>query len=81
MAEENFPGSEYVNISANNISSRGTIFTWGGDFEQCKISDIQNRNSEANNFQNRSADFEIKVNLNKKEAIEAMPPGTKGMQL
>jgi hypothetical protein len=36
MTEENIPGSEYVNVSADSISSwctssRGTIFTSGGD--------------------------------------------------
>jgi hypothetical protein len=82
MTEENVPGSEYVNVSANNISScctssRGTIFTWGADLEQCKISDIPSRNSETNNFQNRRADFETKVNLSKQDSIEAMPPHTK----
>jgi hypothetical protein len=66
MTEENIPGSEYVNVSANNIgigctSSRGKIFTRGADIEHCKISDIPSRNSETNNFQNRRADFETKV--------------------
>jgi hypothetical protein len=86
MTEENAPGSQYVNVSANNISSwctssRGTIFTRGADTEQCKISDVPSRNSETNNFQNRRADFETKVNLSKKEGIEAMPPHMKSAQL
>jgi hypothetical protein len=39
MIKKNVLGSKYVNISANNISSRctssiGTIFTWGADTEQ-----------------------------------------------
>jgi hypothetical protein len=85
MTEENVPGSEYVNVSANNISSwctssRGTIFTWAADSEQCKISVIPSRNSETNSFQNRRADFETKVNFSKKESIEAMPPHTKSVQ-
>jgi hypothetical protein len=52
----------------------------GADIEQCKISDIPSRNSETNNFQNRMADFETKVNLSKKESIEAMPPHKKIVQ-
>jgi hypothetical protein len=79
MTEEKFPGSKYVNVLADNISSwctfsRGTIFKWRADIEQSKVSDIPSRNSETNNFQNRRADFETKINLDKKESIEAMPP-------
>jgi hypothetical protein len=71
-------GSEYVNVPAYNISSwsiscRGTIFTWGADIEQSKVSDIPSRNSETDSFQNGRAEFETKVNLSKKESIEAMP--------
>jgi hypothetical protein len=45
MTEENVSGSESVSVPADNISiwctsSRGTIFIWGADIEQCKISDI-----------------------------------------
>jgi hypothetical protein len=55
MTEENVPGSKYVNILAYNISSwctssRGTIFKWGTDIEQSKVSDIPSRNSEINNL-------------------------------
>jgi hypothetical protein len=72
MIEENVPGSEFVNILANNISSwctssRATIFTWGTDTEQCKVSDIPSRNSETSNFQNWRVDSETKLNLSKKE--------------
>jgi hypothetical protein len=82
MTEESVPGSEYVNVSANNISSwctssRGTIFTRGADIEQCKISGIPSRNSEPTISE---TDFETKVNLSKKEKIEAMPPHTKSVQ-
>jgi hypothetical protein len=55
-------------------------FSREADIEQCKISDIPSRNSETNKFQNRSAEFETKVNLSKKERIEAMPPHTKTVQ-
>jgi hypothetical protein len=44
------------------------------DTEQCNVSDISSRNSETNNFQNRKAEFETKINLIKKECIAAMPP-------
>jgi hypothetical protein len=40
------------------------------------VSDIPSSNSETNNFQNREAEFQTKVNLRKKESIEAMPPNT-----
>jgi hypothetical protein len=55
----NVSGSEYVNVPADNISSwctssRGIIFTWRADIEQCKVSDIPSRNSETNNFQNNN---------------------------
>jgi hypothetical protein len=40
---------------------------------------IPSRNSGINNFQNRRADFETKVNLSKKESIEAMPPHMKSV--
>jgi Leucine-rich repeat (LRR) protein len=84
MTQENIPGSEYVNVSANNISSwwtssRGIILPRGADIDQCKISDIPSRNSETNNFQNRRANFETKVNLSKKEGIEVVPPHTKSV--
>jgi hypothetical protein len=42
--------------------------------EHCKASDIPSRNLETNNFQNRRAEFDTKVNLGKKDSIEAMPP-------
>jgi hypothetical protein len=62
MIKENIPGSEYVNVPANIsswcTSSRGTIFTWGADIEQSKVSDIPSSNSETNNFQNGRAEFE-----------------------
>jgi hypothetical protein len=83
MTEENIPGSEYINVSADNICSWCTSAE--GQFlheEQTlnnamQIFDIPSRNSETNNFQNRRADFQTKVNLSKKESIEAMPPHTK----
>jgi hypothetical protein len=64
---ENVPGSKYVNVFADNISSwctssREMIFKRGTDIEQSKVSDIPSRNSETNNFQNRRADFETRVN-------------------
>jgi hypothetical protein len=79
MTEENVPGSNYVNVLADNISSRctssrGIIFKWGEYIEQSKVSEILSRNSETINFQNRRAEFEIKVILSKKESLEAMPP-------
>jgi hypothetical protein len=45
MIKEKFLDSEYVDVSANNISiwgrsGRGIIFTWGVDIEQNKVSDI-----------------------------------------
>jgi hypothetical protein len=45
MIKVNVSRSEYVNVPANNISSwcissRGTIFTWRADIEQCKVSDV-----------------------------------------
>jgi hypothetical protein len=75
--EENVPGSEYVNVPANNISSwctssRRTIFRWGADIEQCKVSDNPRRNSETNG----RAEFQTEVNLSKKESIKAVPPNT-----
>jgi hypothetical protein len=48
--------------------------------EQNKVSDIPNRISKTNNFQNRRADFETEVNLSKKESIEAMSLHTKSVQ-
>jgi hypothetical protein len=36
-----------------HISQR-TIFKWGADIEQSKVSDIPSRNSETNNFQNNN---------------------------
>jgi hypothetical protein len=85
MTEENVPGSKYVNVPADKISSwctssKETIFTWGADTEQSELSDIPSRNSQNNNFQNRKAEFEPKVNLSKKESIEAMPPHMKCVQ-
>jgi hypothetical protein len=37
-------------------------------------SDTPSRNSKTNNFQNRRREIRTKVNLNKKECIEMMPP-------
>jgi hypothetical protein len=59
MTEENVPGSEYANVSANNISSwctssRGAIFAREADVEQCKVSDIPSRYSETNNNNNNN---------------------------
>jgi hypothetical protein len=78
MINVDLSGSEYVNVPADNISSackssRGTIFTLRADVEQCTVSDIPNRNSETNNFQNERAEFITKVDLSKKECIETMP--------
>jgi hypothetical protein len=85
MTEENITESQYVNVPADNISSwctssRGEIFTRGSDIEQCKVCDIPSRDSETNNFQNRRAEFETKINLSKKENIEVMPPHEKSLQ-
>jgi hypothetical protein len=81
MIKVKVSGSEYINFPADNISSwctssRGTIFTWRADIEQCKVSDIPRRNSETDNFQNGRVEFKTKVDLSKKECIEAMPPHT-----
>jgi hypothetical protein len=78
MTEENVPGSKFVNVLADIsswwTSSSGKIYTWVTDIEQSKVSDIPSRNSETNTFQNGRAEFETKINLSKKESIEAMPP-------
>jgi hypothetical protein len=68
MIKENMLGSKYVNIPENNISSwskssRGTVSAWGAETEQSKVSDVPSRNSKANNFQNRKAEFRTTVNL------------------
>jgi hypothetical protein len=46
--KENVPGSKYVNVPTDNISSwctssRGTMFTWGADIEQSRVSDIPSK--------------------------------------
>jgi hypothetical protein len=46
MIKENVHGSKYVDVPTNNISSwctssRGTIFAWGADIEQFKVSDTK----------------------------------------
>jgi hypothetical protein len=69
MIKAGVPGSEYFNVPADNISSwctsrKGTVFTWGADIEQSKVSDIPSRNSKTNNFQNGRAKFEIIIQFN-----------------
>jgi hypothetical protein len=41
----------------------------GGEFELCKVSIIPYWNPETNNFQDRRAEFETKVDVNQKESI------------
>jgi hypothetical protein len=62
-------------VPTNNIK-RGTIFTWGADIEQSKVSDGPARSSKTDSFKNRRAEFITKVNLNEEQCIEAMPART-----
>jgi hypothetical protein len=45
------------------------------------ISDIPSRNSKTNSFQKKRAEFIGKVNVNKKQSMEAMQPLTWGVQM
>jgi hypothetical protein len=45
-----------------------------------KISDIPSRNSETNNSKREGQNLKPKVNLSKKEIIEATPPHSKVVQ-
>jgi hypothetical protein len=53
-----------------------TVFTRRADIELGKVSHIPSRNSKTNNFKNRRAEFRAKVNLNKEQCIEVIPPLT-----
>jgi hypothetical protein len=46
------------------------------DIEQRKVSEVPNRDTKTNNFQNRRTEFRTKVNLNKEKCIEEIPPLT-----
>jgi hypothetical protein len=52
-----------TSTSIQTASSRGAIFTNRTDIEHSKVSDISNRDPNANNFQSRRAKYTIMINL------------------
>jgi hypothetical protein len=77
MVEGNLLRFKYITVPADNISgwrasSIRTIFNCRGNIERRKVSEITNRNSKTNSFQDGRTDFKTEVNLSEEQCVKVI---------